>query len=85
MFTRKDRKTVWTHVHVWYGRILILLGIVNGGLGLQLANNTRPGTIVYGVVAGLVGVGYCGVMLLVEVRNKRRQTGEKSDAAMAQT
>lgn len=76
MFTHKDRKTVWTHVHVWYGRILIALGIVNGGLGLQLANNTRPGTITYGVAAGVIGVGYCVVMFLVEVRNGRRQAGE---------
>jgi hypothetical protein len=38
--------------------VIVLLGIVNGGLGLQLAANTTAGEIAYGVVAGVVGLGY---------------------------
>jgi hypothetical protein len=60
----------WTHLHVWYGRVLILLGIINGGLGLQLANNTKGGTIAYGVVGGVIGTSYC-VMLIVSELKKR--------------
>lgn len=36
----------------------MLLAIVNGGLGLQLAANTTGGEIAYGVIAGIVGVVY---------------------------
>jgi hypothetical protein len=65
----------WTYLHVWYGRILILLGMINGGLGLQLADNSMGGTIAYGVVAGTVGLSYCGGMVVVEL--KRWRPGKK--------
>lgn len=40
--------------HVWLGRILIVLGIINGSLGLQLGANTIAGTIlvVYVMIVG---------------------------------
>ncbi|KAE8441765.1 hypothetical protein EG329_004323 [Mollisiaceae sp. DMI_Dod_QoI] len=47
-----------SHLHIWYGRILMLLAVVNGGLGLKLANNTKNGEIAYGVVAGVIGLIY---------------------------
>ncbi|MCJ1236839.1 hypothetical protein MMC14_004821 [Varicellaria rhodocarpa] len=51
--------------HVWLGRCIVPLGMVNGGLGLELARNTKKGEIGYGVVAGVTGVGYllvgCGI------------------------
>merc|ERR1711939_1218972 len=47
-----------SHLHIWYGRILMLLAVINGGLGLKLANNSRNGEIAYGVVAAVVGVVY---------------------------
>ena len=36
----------------------MLCGIINGGLGLQLAANTKKGEIAYGVVAGIIGLIY---------------------------
>ncbi|KAF5976338.1 hypothetical protein FCOIX_7194 [Fusarium coicis] len=39
--------------HIWYGRVLMILGIVNGGLGLQLAGASKKLIIGYGMV-GLV-------------------------------
>ena len=30
-----SNRTAWTYIHVWYGRMLIILGIINGGLGLH--------------------------------------------------
>jgi hypothetical protein len=49
---------------------LIICGIVNGGLGLQLAGNSKGGMVGYSVVAGVVGVLYS---LLAVVKRK----GEK--------
>lgn len=62
----------WTYLHVWYGRILILLGIINGGLGLQLADDSMSGMIAYGVVAGIVGVMYCVGMVVFELKRARQ-------------
>ena len=45
----------------------MVCGIVNGGLGLQLAKNSKGGMIGYGVVAGVMGVLY---LLLVVVKRK---------------
>jgi hypothetical protein len=53
----------------------MVCGIVNGGLGLVLADNCRGGMIGYGVVAGLVGVLY---ILLVCV--KRKEGKELADS-----
>ena len=58
-------------VHIWHGRILIILGIVNGGLGLQLADNTTSGEIAYGVVAGVIFVVYIVVLGLWYYKNYR--------------
>ncbi|KAK0114846.1 hypothetical protein ONS96_013328 [Cadophora gregata f. sp. sojae] len=49
-----------SHLHIWYGRILMLLAVINGGLGLKLADNTKGGKIAYAVVAAVVGVLYTG-------------------------
>lgn len=47
-----------------------MLGVINGGLGLQLAANTRKGEIAYGVIAGVVLVIYVGVISIGDRRSK---------------
>jgi hypothetical protein len=42
-------------------------GIINGGLGLQLAGNSTGGIIGYGVVAGVIAALY--LVLVVFKRN----------------
>ncbi|KAH8591585.1 hypothetical protein B0O99DRAFT_266947 [Bisporella sp. PMI_857] len=49
---------VISHIHIWFGRMVIALAIINGGLGLKLAANTDGGKIAYGVVAGVVALVY---------------------------
>ena len=61
-FKKKGVRTLWSHAHIWLGRTIILVGIVNGGLGLRLADNTTVGKIVYAVVAALMGLAYFGSM-----------------------
>ncbi|KAK0623972.1 hypothetical protein B0T14DRAFT_406985, partial [Immersiella caudata] len=59
-YIRTQQRSAWSTIHVWYGRALLLLGIINGGLGLQLAKESpaysEPGMIVYSILAGLAGV-----------------------------
>ncbi|KAH7151138.1 hypothetical protein DER46DRAFT_689903, partial [Fusarium sp. MPI-SDFR-AT-0072] len=52
-FAKYQRRTGISHAHIWYGRALMILGIVNGGLGLQLAGASMKLIIGYGIV-GLV-------------------------------
>jgi hypothetical protein len=42
-FLKTGVRSVWASAHVWYGRFLIVLGVINGGLGLQLAGNADGG------------------------------------------
>lgn len=49
---------------------MILLGIIDGGLGLKLANNTIDGTIAYGVIAGAVGLLYYVGMFVYEEKQE---------------
>lgn len=79
IFRRKQKRTVLTFVHIWYGRALILLGMINGGLGLQLANNTRAGKIVYSVIAGISGTAFLGLVAW-SMAGKLRDRAEKPSA-----
>jgi hypothetical protein len=67
-------------IHKWYGRMIILLGIINGGLGLQLAANTRAGEIVYGVIGGLVGVAICALVVSVEKNGRKKRVAGQAEA-----
>ncbi|KAF2797492.1 hypothetical protein K505DRAFT_358369 [Melanomma pulvis-pyrius CBS 109.77] len=60
------------HIHVWGGRLLLLLGFINGITGLRLSKNKNSAYIAYGVVAGLFGVAYAGVWYLKVVKAKTK-------------
>lgn len=57
-FVKNQRRGAISHIHIWYGRALMILGIINGGLGLQLANSPRGYIIAYSVIAGIAFVLY---------------------------
>ncbi|KAE8849939.1 hypothetical protein PTNB73_01055 [Pyrenophora teres f. teres] len=75
MFKKVGSRTIWSHAHIWLGRSTIALGIINGGLGLRLANgrgnSSKGGRIAYGVVAGLMSAAWIGAMVLGEMRRKK--------------
>jgi len=77
MFKKHSRRVVWSYGHIWLGRIVITVGVINGGLGLQLAQRTYVfapgrGTIVaYAVLAGLVWVVYMASAVYGEVKRRR--------------
>lgn len=61
-YQKTSQRTWRASLHSWYGRVLIVVGIIDGGLGLQLAENTmRSENIVYGVVAGVAFAAWVGV------------------------
>lgn len=74
LFKKYQHRTLWSYVHIGIGRIAILLGLVNGGLGLQLAGSRGSSVIAYGVIAGIMGLAYLAAIIFGEM--KRRKAGE---------
>lgn len=70
LYKTSSNPTGWSTLHVWLGRLVITLGIINGGLGLRFAADTTNGEIVYGVFAGLVWLVWVGVSLWKTVGKK---------------
>lgn len=70
LYKTSSNPTGWSTLHVWLGRLVITLGIINGGLGLRFAADTTKGEIVYGVFAGLVWLVWVGVSLWKTVGKK---------------
>lgn len=70
-------------IHLWLGRILITLGMINGGLGFAFADTipyqpvwSIAPKIVYAIVAGIVWITYfafCGVWEQVKYVRKMSQ------------
>ncbi|KAI1755118.1 iron reductase domain protein [Xylaria castorea] len=68
---KHEKRGLVSHGHVWYGRILMILGIINGGLGLQLAGAAQPLVIAYSVIAAIFFSVYIGGAVLGEVKRSR--------------
>ncbi|KUL89729.1 hypothetical protein ZTR_00411 [Talaromyces verruculosus] len=72
---RNERKGLFAYLHRWLGRTMITLGIVNAGLGFRytgIGSTMAPkgAVIAYGVVAGIVGLGY--ILTLGFLARRRR-------------
>lgn len=76
VFKRSNRRSIWTSAHVWFGRSVITLGIINGGLGLKLSDNTTKGEIAYGVVAGVMWLIWMASAVASDVRGQGGRTDE---------
>ncbi|KAK8171815.1 hypothetical protein BKA80DRAFT_287763 [Phyllosticta citrichinensis] len=73
LFKKYGGRTFWSQLHIWLGRILITLGVINGGLGLKLAGNTQKRyTVTYGVIAGTIWVVYMIAAVFGEVKRMRK-------------
>lgn len=70
-YVKHQKRGLVSHSHIWYGRILIVLGIINGGLGLQLAGARQSLVIAYSVVAAVLFSAYIGGAILGEVKRAR--------------
>jgi hypothetical protein len=76
IYKQTQRRTFWTHGHIWTGRLAVVLGMVNGGLGLRLASERNAYVIVYSVFAGIIGVVYLGAIAFGERERLRRSSPE---------
>jgi hypothetical protein len=78
-YTSKGHRTVWSHLHVWFGRILLILSIVNGGIGINYAANSPNGEIGYGVTAAVIFLVYVGVIWLWYMRKPGKDDAGSGD------
>ena len=79
IYVRERKRTVWILGPIWYGRALIILAVINGGLGLQLSGNTVKGEIAYGVIAGVMFVLYLAVLAISYLRKDKSPVGETGE------
>lgn len=63
------------HSHIWFGRVMLVLGVINGGLGLQLASSSMTWIVAYSVVAGVMTVAYVAALVFKKVRGSRAVKG----------
>ena len=78
IYKKRNHRTILADIHVYWGRAAITLGIINGGLGLQWAANSRGGNIAYGIVAGVVWVAWMGVGVWGEIKARGGRKGTRS-------
>ncbi|KAH7068898.1 integral membrane protein [Paraphoma chrysanthemicola] len=67
-FAAKGARDYKRHIHVWGGRVLLILGLVNGFTGLKLAKAKGGLYAAYGVVAGVFVAAYIGIWYFVRRR-----------------
>lgn len=64
-----------SYAHIAYGRILMLLGVINGGLGLKLSSASDSLVVAYAVVSAIVGVLYIALKSFTSFRKRRNIRG----------
>ncbi|KAJ5261429.1 hypothetical protein N7478_012024 [Penicillium angulare] len=75
-FHKTGGKSVFAYLHRWLGRCLMALGIINAGLGFRMTGiglSIAPvgAVIAYSVVAGIIGLGYVLIVVLLPLRRRR--------------
>jgi cytochrome b561 len=78
--TRKPGRTGFGRLHLWIGRVLITLAMVNGGLGFRLASESpyppaNSAKIAYAVVAAFMWLLYIIIVSVFEVRKAASNRG----------
>lgn len=79
IYQKVSNRTIWAYGNIITGRVAIVLGMINGGLGLQLADAARSYRVVYGVFAAMMAVLYLGAVVFGELR--RARTKGRGDVA----
>jgi hypothetical protein len=74
-FRRLQRRQVWSYLHLFNGRIVITLGIVNGAIGLWIARASHRAKVAYLAAAGAMWALWMMVALFAEWKRWRNGTG----------
>ncbi|TWU74444.1 hypothetical protein ED733_004426 [Metarhizium rileyi] len=72
-FVKHGQRGPISHVHIWFGRIIMIVGIANGGIGLQGAGASSRFVVTYTIVAIMVSIIYLAGMSFGIAKKKNRQ------------
>ncbi|EXA35203.1 hypothetical protein FOVG_13964 [Fusarium oxysporum f. sp. pisi HDV247] len=78
-YVKYQRRTTISYGHIWYGRGIMIVGIVNGGIGLQLSGASTGLIAAYSVVGILVSAIYAAGAIHKMVQMKRKEHRLASD------
>ncbi|KAM3462184.1 hypothetical protein MY5147_004375 [Beauveria neobassiana] len=81
-FKRSGGRGALSHIHAWYGRALILIGIVNGGLGLQLAGTGMAFRTAYIVLSAVIAGPYFLSVPWIEFRKAKATKNHSSSSPL---
>ncbi|KAI9772616.1 MAG: hypothetical protein M1839_002429 [Geoglossum umbratile] len=74
LYKKLQKRTFASYLHIWWGRIIFILALTNGVLGLKLTDsdigNQKPGFIVYSIIVGIIGTIYIAVTVGVQFKRK---------------
>lgn len=74
-----QHRTWLAYGHVWLGRTLITVGMIQGGLGLLLADDAGPAYYkAYGIVAGIIWFAYMSFSIWSDVNKPVRSRPAKT-------
>lgn len=76
-YVKHQARGLVSHFHIWWGRSLLIIGVVNGGLGLQLASASNNLIIAYSVVAGVIFLIYAGGKSFASIRKRKAPAQNK--------
>jgi hypothetical protein len=72
-YVKHQARGAISYAHIWYGRVWMLLGIVNGGLGLQLSGASNNFVLAYAILSSIFGVAYIASTIMGAKRRPRRE------------
>ncbi|GAO14667.1 uncharacterized protein UV8b_05263 [Ustilaginoidea virens] len=84
-YVAHQRRGAVSHAHVWYGRAIIVLGVVNGALGLRLAGSRMPFVVAYYTVLGAVAALYLATVAFRALGGRRGGAPQSPSATGSST
>lgn len=72
-YNKLRRRTIITYAHIWLGRAIITMGMINGGLGLLLTGVSNGSYIAYGVCVGAFWLVWMGIDVWYTFKGPKQQ------------
>ena len=77
-YKRRRSPNAFTSPHIWWGRLFITLGIIDGGLGLELTGASTKIEIAYTAVAAIIWIVWMAVAFMAWRRKSHVQRASET-------
>lgn len=78
VYVKKRGPSAWTYIHRWLGRIILIAGGINGGLGIWMAHDKPQWLLLaYTACAAFFYGTWLSTAVLLEMLRKRKVKAEK--------